>query len=86
MDEAAERPEYQDIVVRQQSPLAEVEPHLEVDGLEVAVEVVVVGAAIGVDALAVLAVEPIARAPRPHRRGDVGPPCGSPSSSLLPGP
>jgi hypothetical protein len=31
MDEAAERPEYQDIVVRQQSPLAEVEPHLEVD-------------------------------------------------------
>jgi hypothetical protein len=40
MDKAAERPppEHQDIVLRQQSSLDEIEPHLEVDGLEVAVE------------------------------------------------
>jgi hypothetical protein len=39
MDKDAERPpEHQDIVLRQQSSLDEIEPHLEVDGLEVAVE------------------------------------------------
>ena len=73
MDEAAERPEDENIVIREEAPLAEVDARLEVDGLEVAVQIVLVVAAIGVDALAVVAAEPIARASYPHRRGDVRP-------------
>jgi hypothetical protein len=60
MDEAAKSLEHQNIVLRQQPSLTEVHTHLEVDGLEVAVEVVFVGPAIGRDVLAVLPVEPIA--------------------------
>ena len=54
VNEAAKGPEHQDIVVAQQSPPAEIDAALEVDGLKVPVEVVFVAAAVGGDALAVL--------------------------------
>ena len=56
MDEAAESAKDQDIVLGEKPPLAEVDAGLEVDGLEVAVQVVAIITAIGRDALAVLAV------------------------------
>ncbi len=40
VDVAAERAEHEDVVVREQPPLAEIDARLEVDRLEVAVEVV----------------------------------------------
>ena len=52
VDEAAKSPKDEDVVFREQIPLAEVDARLEVDRLEVAVEVVLVIAAIGRDALA----------------------------------
>src|ERR1044071_4977131 len=75
MDEAAKGSEHQDIVVRQQSSLAEVDAALEVDGLEVAVEVIFVAPAIGAHALAVVAVEEAACASDPHCRGHVARGC-----------
>jgi hypothetical protein len=56
VDEVAESPEDQDIVLRQESSLAEIDAGLEVDGLEVAVKIVFVAAAIGRHAFAVLTV------------------------------
>jgi hypothetical protein len=60
VDEAAEHPEHQDVVGGEETPPAEVEPHLEVGALEVLVEVVTESLAEGVDALAVVAVERVA--------------------------
>src|SRR6266540_1531958 len=62
VDETTESAKDQDIVLRQEASLAEIDAGLEVDGLEIAVEVVAVGAAESRDALAVLTVEPIAGA------------------------
>jgi hypothetical protein len=69
VDEAAEGPEDQDIVLRQKPAFAEIDAGLEVDGLEVAVEVVLVAPAVGRDALAVLAVEPNCPSPSPTPQG-----------------
>jgi hypothetical protein len=71
VDVAAESPKDEDVVFREQSSLAEVDARLEVDRFEVAVEVVLVIAAIGRDALAIVAVEPIAGPSCPCRWGEV---------------
>ena len=68
LDEAAEHAEHQRVALGQHIPLAHIETDLEVHGLKVAVEIVVVVAAIGARAGAVVAVEPAARASCPHRR------------------
>ena len=47
MDEAAESAEDKNIVVREEATLPEIDARLEVDRLEIAVEVVLVIAAIG---------------------------------------
>jgi hypothetical protein len=58
--EPAEHAEHEDVALPKEVALAEIEPHLEIDYLELAIEVVAILAAEGGHALAVVAVEPVA--------------------------
>ena len=69
MYKAAERAEHKNVVVREEAAFAEVETPLEVDGLEIAIEIVTIIPTIGRDVGIGVASEPLSPRRVPTQQG-----------------